>query len=288
MYFGIGLVKTAEDFGSQGEAPSHPELLDWLATEFVRSGWDARGLNRLIVTSAAYRQSSKTTPALVERDPENRLFAHGPRFRMPAEMVRDNALAASGLLNRTVGGPSVYPYQPKGVWEEISYGDVYSAQAYEQSAGEDLYRRSMYSFWKRTAPPPAMATFDAPDREKCIARRARTNTPLQALVVMNDPTFIEASRVLAEKALASPSAAARIDFITRRTLARSATAAETAALSKLAASQLAHYRRNPKDAAALLSVGASKPDAKRSQAEIAAWTTVASAVFNLDEALTKE
>jgi hypothetical protein len=203
-------------------------------------------------------------------------------------MVRDNALAAAGLLNREIGGPSVYPYQPPGVWEEISYGDVYSAQKYEQSKGEDLYRRSMYSFWKRTAPPPAMATFDAPDREKCIARRARTNTPLQALVVMNDPTFIEASRVLAEKALASATPAARINAMTRRIIARPATAAEVIALSNLATQQLVHYRRNPKEAAALLAVGASKPAAKAPAAELAAWATVASAIFNLDEALTKE
>jgi hypothetical protein len=288
MHFGTGLVKTAEDFGSQGDAPSHPELLDWLAAEFIQCGWDVRALNRLIVTSATYRQGSRTTPELVEKDPENRLLAHGPRFRLPAEMVRDSALAAAGLLNREIGGPSVYPYQPPGVWEEISYGDVYSAQTYEQSKGADLYRRSMYSFWKRTAPPPAMAAFDAPDREKCIARRARTNTPLQALVVMNDPTFIEASRVLAEKTLAAATPAARIHAMTLRVLARPATAAEITALSNLATRQMAHYRRNRKEAAALLAVGASKPATKVPAFELAAWTTVASAIFNLDEALTKE
>ena len=195
MYFGTGIVKTAEDFGSQGEPPSHPELLDWLATEFIRSKWDVRAMQRLIVTSAAYRQSSRVTPELLEKDPENRLLARGPRFRLPAEMVRDNALAVSGLLNPPVGGPSVFPYQPKGLWEEMAFGDGFSAQTYVQSHGQDLYRRSMYTFWKRTVPPAQMSVFDAPDREKCTARRTVTNTPLQALVLLNDPTYVEAARV---------------------------------------------------------------------------------------------
>ena len=201
MYFGTGIVKTQEDFGVQGEPPSHPELLDWLATEFVRTGWDIRAMQRLIVTSATYRQSSKVTPALLEKDPENRLLARGPRLRLPAEMIRDTALAASGLLNDEIGGPSVLPYQPKGLWEEMAFGDGFSAQAYEQSHGPDLYRRGMYTFWKRTVPPASLATFDAPDREKCTARRALTNTPLQALALMNDPTYVEASRALAQRAL---------------------------------------------------------------------------------------
>ena len=186
---------------SQGEPPVHPELLDWLATEFVRTGWDVRAMQRLIVTSATYRQSSKVTPALLEKDPENRLLARGPRFRLPAEMIRDTALAASGLLNGEIGGPSVLPYQPSGLWEEMAFGEGFSAQAYEQSHGKDLYRRGMYTFWKRTVPPASLATFDAPDREKCTARRALTNTPLQALVLMNDPTYVEAARALAERAL---------------------------------------------------------------------------------------
>jgi hypothetical protein len=200
-YFGYGIVKTQEDFGVQGEPPTHPELLDWLATEFVRTGWDVRAMQRLIVTSATYRQTSKTTPQLTERDPENRLLARGPRVRMPAEMIRDTALAASGLLNDAIGGPSVLPYQPKGIWEELAFGDGFSGQAYEQSHGPDLYRRGMYTLWKRTAPPASLATFDAPDREKCTARRAQTNTPLQALVLLNDPTYVEASRARAERAL---------------------------------------------------------------------------------------
>ena len=201
LYFGTGLVKTAENFGSQGEPPSHPELLDWLATEFVRTGWDVKAMQRLIVTSAAYRRASQVTPALHEKDPENRLLARGPRYRLPAEMVRDNALAVSGLLNDDIGGKSVFPYQPKGLWEEMAFGDGFSMQTYVQSHGEDLYRRSMYTFWKRTSPPAQLTTFDAPDREKCTIRRTVTNTPLQALVTLNDPTYIEASRALAERVL---------------------------------------------------------------------------------------
>ena len=201
MYFGTGIVKTVEDFGSQGEAPSNRQLLDWLATEFVQRGWDIRAMQRLIVTSAAYRQDSRATPELLERDPENRLIARGPRFRLPAEMIRDNALAASGLLRERVGGPSVFPYQPKGLWTDIAFGDGFSAQSYTQSHGDDLYRRSMYTFWKRTSSPPALVTFDAPDREKCTARRLPTNTPLQALVLLNDPTYVEAARALAQRAM---------------------------------------------------------------------------------------
>src|SRR5262249_25397856 len=201
MYFGTGIVKTGEDFGSQGESPSNPQLLDWLATEFIRSGWDIRAMQRLIVTSATYRQSSRSTSEVFEKDPENRLLARGPRVRLAAELVRDNALAASGLLNAQIGGPSVFPYQPKGLWEEMAFGEGFSAQSYVQGTGKDLYRRSLYTFWKRTVPPPSLSTFDAPDREKCTARRTPTNTPLQALVLMNDPTYIEAARALAARAL---------------------------------------------------------------------------------------
>jgi hypothetical protein len=198
MYFGYGIVKTQEDFGVQGEPPVHPELLDWLATEFVKSGWDVRAMQRLIVTSATYRQSSKVTPLILEKDPENRLLARGPRGRMPAEMIRDNALAASGLLNAAIGGPSVLPYQPKGSGRSWRSARLLG-QAYEQSHGRDLYRRGMYTLWKRTAPPASLATFDAPDREKCTARRAQTNTPLQALVLLNDPTYVEALAALAQR-----------------------------------------------------------------------------------------
>ena len=198
-YFGVGIVKTSEDFGSQGEPPSNRQLLDWLATEFIRTGWNVKAMQRLIVTSATYRQASHETPETAERDPENRLLARGPRFRLPAELVRDNALAISGLLDSQIGGPSVSPYQPKGLWEEMAFGEGYTGQIYVQSKGKDLYRRSMYTVWKRTVPPPALVTFDAPDREKCTARRSLTNTPLQALVLMNDPTYVEAARFLAAR-----------------------------------------------------------------------------------------
>jgi hypothetical protein len=290
IYFGNGLVKTAEDFGSQGEPPSHPELLDWLATEFIRTGWDIKAMQRLIVTSATYRQSSRVTPELLEKDPQNRLLAHGPRFRLPAETVRDNALAISGLLHEERGGPGVSPYQPKGVWEEIAYGDVFSAQTYSQSTGKDLYRRSMYTFWKRTAPPPSLAAFDAPDREKCTARRAVTNTPLQALVLMNDPTYVEAARALAARMIleAGGDSDRRIALAYRLATARKPGADELRVLRDLAHTQLAHYRREREAAAKLVRVGESELNPKLDVSELAAWTTVASAILNLDETITKE
>jgi hypothetical protein len=290
MYFGTGLVKTTEDFGSQGEAPSHPELLDWLATEFIRPGWDVRAMQRLIVTSAAYRQASRVTPELLERDPENRLLARGPRFRLPAEMIRDNALSIAGLLHEQIGGPSVFPYQPKGLWEETAYGDVYSAQTYSPGAGPDLYRRSMYSFWKRTSPPPSLNTFDAPDREKCTGRRARTNTPLQALALLNDPTYVEASRALAQRMIveAGRDPAARINFAFRLAIARKPTAKERQVLRGLAEREVAGYRRDTEAAQRLLHVGESKFDNKLDVGELAAWTTVASVILNLDETITKQ
>jgi hypothetical protein len=290
MYFGYGIVKTAEDFGSQGEAPVHPELLDWLATEFMRSGWDIRAMQRLIVTSAAYRQDSRATPELEERDPENRLLARGPRFRLPAEIVRDNALSVSGLLDDRLGGPSVFPYQPKGLWEEMAYGDVYSAQTYVQSHGRDLYRRSMYTFWKRTVPPASLATFDAPDREKCTARRTLTNTPLQALVLLNDPTYVEAARTLAERMLlrGGRDASSRISFGFRLATARKPDANEVRVLRDVEREELAHYRRDKDAAAKLLHVGESPADPKLDTGELAAWTTVASMILNLDETITKE
>ncbi len=290
LHFGTGIVKTAEDFGSQGEPPSHPQLLDWLATEFVRTNWDIKAVQRLMVTSAAYRQSSRVTPELLERDPENRLLARGPRFRLQAEMVRDNALAVSGLLVEKVGGPGVMPYQPKGLWEEIAFGDVYSAQMYRQGHGEDLYRRSMYTFWKRTSPPPALITFDAPDREKCTARRAVTNTPLQALVLLNDPTYIEAARVLAEKMIREGGAdeTRRIRYAFRLATARDPNAKEMLVLRELERSEAAEYRRNKDAARKLVSVGEDKADAKIDPAELAAWTTVASTILNLDETITRE
>ena len=289
-YFGYGIVKTQEDFGVQGEPPTHPELLDWLATEFVRTGWDVRAMQRLIVTSATYRQSSKTTPQLTERDPENRLLARGPRVRMPAEMIRDTALAASGLLNDAIGGPSVLPYQPKGIWEELAFGDGFSGQAYEQSHGPDLYRRGMYTLWKRTAPPASLATFDAPDREKCTARRAQTNTPLQALVLLNDPTYVEASRALAERALVEGGrdAKSRIAYAFRLATARPPSGKEMKVLRTLLDGRYKVFRQDRQAALKLLSVGESKRNPKLDVAELAAYTTVTSVIFNLDETITKQ
>jgi hypothetical protein len=289
-YFGTGIVKTSEDFGSQGEPPAHPELLDWLATEFTRSGWDVKAIQRLIVTSATYRQSSKVTPTLLEKDPENRLLARGPRLRLPAETVRDNALAVSGLLNAEIGGPSVFPYQPKGLWDELAFGDGFSAQSFTQSTGKDLYRRSMYTFWKRTVPPPQLATFDAPDREKCTGRRALTNTPLQALVLLNDPTYIEASRALAGRTMTEGGrdVTGMINYCFRLATSRKPSAEEVRLLRALFQKQFAHYRGDKKAALELLSVGESKWDRKLDASELAAWTTVASAILNLDETITKE
>jgi hypothetical protein len=289
-YFGIGLVKSSENFGTQGDPPSHPELLDWLATEFLRTGWDVKAMQRLIVTSATYRQSSKTSPALVERDPENRLLAHMSRFRLPAELVRDNALAVSGLLNTKVGGQSTYPYQPPGIWEEISRGEIFSAQVYKESKGEDQYRRGMYWFWKRTAPPASLSTFDAPDREKCVARRSVTNTPLQALVLMNDPTYVEASRVLAQKVLgeAGPDTAKRIALAFRKVTGRAPEPREAAVLSELVNKQLARYTRDAQSAQALLALGESPVDKRIPPAELAAYTNLATVLLNMDEAITKE
>jgi hypothetical protein len=290
MYFGYGIVKTQEDFGVQGEAPVHPELLDWLATEFIRTGWDVRAMQRLIVTSATYRQSSHVTQALLEKDPEDRLLARAPRTRLPAEMIRDTALAASGLLNPRIGGPSVFPYQPKGLWEEMAFGEGFSAQSYEQSHGEDLYRRSMYTFWKRTVPPASLSTFDAPDREKCTARRTLTNTPLQALVLLNDPTYVEAARALAQRALtgSGKSESGRIEFMFRLATARKPTPDETGVLAQLLEKQLVSFRRDRQAALQLLGVGESPRDPRLNMTELAAWTTVASAILNLDETISKQ
>ena len=290
MFFGTGIVRTSEDFGSQGEAPTHPELLDWLATEFMRNGWNIQAIQRLIVTSATYRQSSRVTPELLERDPENRLLARMSRFRLPAEVVRDNALAISGLLTDKIGGRSVYPYQPKGLWEEMAYGDVHTAQHYLPSHGEDLYRRSLYTVWKRTVPPASLSTFDAPDREKCTVRRPRTNTPLQALVLLNDPTYIEAARVLAERMIEqggkTPAARVRRGYLLA--LAREPAPAETDVLLTIAARQAEEFQAHPEEVRELLTVGERPYDEKLDPAELAAWTTVASTILNLDEAITKE
>jgi Protein of unknown function (DUF1553)/Protein of unknown function (DUF1549)/Concanavalin A-like lectin/glucanases superfamily/Planctomycete cytochrome C len=289
-YFGNGIVKTQEDFGVQGEPPAHPELLDWLATEFVRSGWDVRAMQRLIVTSSTYRQESKVSAELLEKDPENRLLARGVRVRLPAEMIRDMALSASGLLNGDIGGPSVLPYQPSGLWEELAFGDGYSAQAYEQDRGRKLYRRSLYTFWKRTVPPASLATFDAPDREKCTARRALTNTPLQALVLLNDPTYVEAARALATRALleGGTTPRARLSYAFRLATSRTPRGKEIGVLENLLAAQLQSFRSNPAAASKLVKVGESVPDKRLDPIELAAWSTVTSVILNLDETITKQ
>ena len=291
MYFGTGIVKTAEDFGTQGEWPTHPELLDWLAIQFVRSGWDVKAMQRLILTSATYRQSSATTPEWVAKDPENRLLAHGPRQRLQAEFIRDEALAISGLLNDSIGGASVSPYQPAGLWEELASredGKNWTAQTYTQSHGPDLYRRTMYTFWKRTSPPPTLSTFDAPDRETCTVRRLRTNTPLQALILMNDPTYVEASRKLAERLItATRSDRKRVQLAFQLALARPAGKRELAVVLRIAQDQLAVYRRNHETAAQLLCVGEAPYNQQLDPAELAAWTIVANVILNLDETITK-
>ncbi|HJZ93831.1 MAG TPA: PSD1 and planctomycete cytochrome C domain-containing protein [Gemmataceae bacterium] len=292
MFFGTGLVKTAEDFGTQGEYPSHRELLDWLAVEFRESGWDVRKLITLIVTSATYRQSSIVTKELHAKDPENRLLARGPRFRLQAEFIRDQALAISGLLNGEVGGKSVSPYQPPGLWEELmsrADGANWTAQTYTQSHGKDLYRRTMYTFWKRTCPPPSLATLDAPDREVCVVRRSRTNTPLQALVLMNDPTYVESARKLAERMMKEGGATAeeRIAFAFKLATARAPGEKEAAVLKRVFEAQRERFAKDKAAAERLLKVGESPRDEKLDAIELAAWAIVANAIMNLDEVLTR-
>ncbi|MBL9140100.1 MAG: DUF1553 domain-containing protein, partial [Verrucomicrobiales bacterium] len=284
-YFGTGLVKTSDDFGSQGERPSHPELLDWLATEFIKSGWNVKHLQRLLVTSATYRQTSKTTAGRHGRDPENRLLSRGPRHRLDGEVIRDLALAASGLLKEKIGGPSVKPYEPPGLWEAVSYNN---AQRYVQDRGDGNYRRSLYTFWKRQSPPPNMLTFDAPTRETCAVRRPRTNTPMQALATLNDPQFVEASRAFAHRILqCSGTTDDRLRWAFRVATARTPEAEEIASLRKLWEKQLAGFRAEPDRATAYLSVGSFRADDKLDRCELAAWSTVANLLLNLDETITK-
>jgi hypothetical protein len=291
MFFGTGLVKTANDFGAQGEWPSHPELLDWLATRF-RDGeagsskptkpWDVKALVRLLVTSAAYRQSAVVSPEKLERDRYNRLLARGPRLRLDAEFIRDNALAVSGLLNPKIGGPSVKPYQPAGLWDGTD-------SAFVQDHGESLYRRGMYVFWRRSAHYPSLATFDAPNREVCTFLRQRTQTPLQSLVLMNDPAFVEAARGLAQRVLTEEpvDVSRRLARAFRHTLGRAPKPDEVAVLQKTYDQQLETFRADPKSAEALLKVGESKPPEKTGMPELAAMTAVANVLLNLNETITK-
>jgi hypothetical protein len=288
MYFGTGLVKTAEDFGSQGEAPSHPELLDWLATEFVRTGWDVKAMQKLIVTSAAYRQSSVATAAMRERDPENRLMARGPRVRLPAEMIRDQALAVSGLLSTKMGGPSVKPYQPDGLWEQLSA--FQGRKLFVRSTGEDLWRRSVYTYWKRTVPPPSMTIFDAPTRESCVVRRQMSSTPLQALALLNDEMYIETARKFAERMVkeGGRSPEQRLKWAMRLATSRPATVGEVKILEQGLKRRLAQYRADRAAAEKLLAAGESPRDKTIDTAELAAYTTTASVILNLDEVITRQ
>jgi len=286
--FGVGLVKTTEDFGVNGESPVNQDLLDWLAVDFRESGWDVKRLFRMMVTSAAYRQSAVATPEKLERDPQNRLLSRGPRFRMDAEMVRDYALAASGLLVAKIGGPSARPYQPNGVWEAVAMPES-NTRYYNADSGENLYRRSMYTLWKRAAPPASMDIFNAPSRETCTVRRERTNTPLQALVTLNDPQFVEAARRLAETTLkqGGDKTTTRIDFTARRLLARPLRPEEMQIVENSLDALVKHYQANPAGAKSLLTVGQSPADAKLDPSTLAAWTMLTNELMNLDEVLNK-
>jgi mono/diheme cytochrome c family protein len=284
-FFGTGLVKTVDDFGAQGDAPSHAELLDWLASEFVAGGWNTKALHRAIITSASYRQSSKVTARLVELDPDNRLLARGPRFRLPAEVIRDQSLAAGGLLAEEIGGESVHPYQPPGLWKELTGGgDVV------QDHGASLYRRSLYTFWKRTIAPPSMILFDAAGREACSVREMRTNTPLQALALLNEVTFVEAARMLAQRVMIEEPGPpeARITLAFRLALARRPTDGELKVLVGDFERQRVRFREHPAEADKLLRFGEAPVEVRLDAGELAAYTAVASLILNLDEMVTKE
>ena len=283
-FFGTGLVKTSENFGVQGEPPSHPELLDWLAVEFVRSGWDVKYLHRMIVNAATYRLASAVTREQTERDPENRLLARGPRFRFSAHMIRDQALAVSGLLQERIGGPSVKPYAPAGIWKSISNNK------YVQDHGPSLYRRSLYTYWRRTVPPPTMATFNAAEREVCLVRKGRTNTPLQALTLMNNVAFVEAARFLAERIMreADSDSASQIRHGFRIVTGRLPRASETELLAQANDQFLGYFAKNPMEASKLLTIGEASRDKKLPVERHAALTMLANILLNLDEAITLE
>ena len=281
--FAAGLVETEEDFGTQGEPPSHPELLDWLAISYADSGWDTKKLLRLIVTSATYRQSSKASAQLLQRDPRNRLLARAPRMRLEAEMVRDQAMALSGLLSRKLGGPSVFPPQPDGLWQAAFNGE----RTWATSPGADRYRRGLYTFWRRTVPYPSMATFDAPSREICAIKRVRTNTPLQSFVTLNDPVYVEAAQALARRIVREGAwtFAARVSYGLRLCLCRPAVPEQVEPLVALYRSGIRAVPYGFRGSAALSgqAPGANPPGT--SAAELAAWTTVANVLLNLDGGL---
>lgn len=286
--FGAGLVRSTGDFGVAGELPSHPELLDYLAVDFVESGWNIKRFFKNILLSETYRQSAAVTKEKLQKDPQNRLLARGPRFRMDAEMIRDYALAASGLLVEKIGGPSVKPYQPEGVWETVAMRES-DTRTYQQDHGENLYRRSLYTFWKRAAPPASMDIFNAPSRETCTVRRERTDTPLQALVTLNDVQFIEAARALAERALTDGgnTKKTRLNYVAERLLARPLRAEEMRVCESILDDLLNEYRGSKENVEKLLAVGESKPDPRVNKTELAAYTMAVNELMNLDEVLTK-
>jgi hypothetical protein len=286
--FGAGLVETTEDFGIMGQRPSHPELLDWLAVEFRQSGWDMKHMYKLMVMSATYRQSAKSTPEQLARDPKNLLLAHGPRFRMDAEMLRDIALQSSGLLVNKIGGPSVKPYQPDNVWESVGY-PTSDTTKYKQDHGDALYRRSLYTYWKRMAMPPDMDAFDAPTRDTACTRRQRTDTPLQALVTMDDPQWVEASRALAERLIKQGGKLPeqRIQYLSELVLSHDPSPQMASVLEHSLNQMREHYAADPAAAHNLIAVGEKPRDPAISPPELAAWTMVVSEVLNLDETLNK-
>jgi hypothetical protein len=286
-FFGAGIVKTTENFGSQAEWPSHPELLDWLATEFVRLNWDMKAMQRLMVTSETYQQSSAVSAEHLAKDPENRLLARMPRLRLSAEMLRDQALAVSGLLVDKIGGPSVRPYMPDAVWDETSvYGNL---RNYQPDTGEGLYRRTLYTIWKRTAAPPSMLLFDSPSREICTVKRSRSNTPTQALALLNEVTFVEAARKLAESMILEGGATAesRVDWAFLRVLSRKPDAFEKDTVLKRLKARLERLAPDDNASRQLVAVGNSKAADTIPAAELAAYTVTANVLLNLDETVSR-
>jgi hypothetical protein len=285
QFFGTGLVATEEDFGTQGDVPSHPELLDWLATEYLQRNWDTKQMVRLLVTSATYRQAADVRPDHLAQDPQNRLLARGPRARLEAEMVRDQALALSGLLSRKIGGPSVYPYQPAGLWRAAFNGE----RTWPTSEGADRFRRGLYVFWRRTVPYPSLATFDAPSREVCTLRRLRTNTPLQAFVVLNDPVYVEAAQALARRIVREGGDATeeRARYGLRLCTCRPPDPAQVEILTQLFQSEREHYQHDLPAAESMATNPLGPLETGSDAADLAAWTVVANVLLNMDSVLNK-